>query len=82
MLKKYPEYLQFDLQSKMPEIYRHAGALGNMIIAAPNPVMLPALRLTPRTIGPPSAVAAPTISPTKLPARTPPAANGKDVEDE
>jgi regulator of protease activity HflC (stomatin/prohibitin superfamily) len=38
-LKKYPEYLQFDLQSRMPEIYRQAGANGNLIVAAPNPVV-------------------------------------------
>lgn len=85
MLKKYPEYLQFDLQSKMPDIYRQAGALGNMIIAAPNPVMVPALSLTPRTIAPPPPVVAPTITPTKpaqLPARAPTAANSEDAEDE
>jgi regulator of protease activity HflC (stomatin/prohibitin superfamily) len=36
-LRRNPEYLQFDLQSKMPEIYRHAGANGNLVITAPNP---------------------------------------------
>ena len=36
-LRHYPEFLQFDLQSKMPEIYRQAGADGNLVIAAPNP---------------------------------------------
>jgi len=38
-LKKYPEYLQYDLQTKLPEIYREAGNSGNLIIAAPNPIM-------------------------------------------
>ena len=37
ILRKYPEYLQYDLQMKMPEIYRVAGAQGNMVITAPNP---------------------------------------------
>jgi regulator of protease activity HflC (stomatin/prohibitin superfamily) len=41
-LRKYPEYLQYDMQSKMSEIYQHAGEKGNMIIAAPNvPIVLP-----------------------------------------
>ena len=59
MLRKYPEYFQFDFQSKMPDIYRLAGAAGNMIIAAPDPVMVPALRLTPSTIAQPALVSAP-----------------------
>ena len=37
-LRKYPEYLQYDLQSKLPDIYRDAGARGNLVIAAPNPI--------------------------------------------
>jgi regulator of protease activity HflC (stomatin/prohibitin superfamily) len=36
-LRKYPEYLQFDLQARMPDIYREAGEKGNLVIAAPNP---------------------------------------------
>jgi regulator of protease activity HflC (stomatin/prohibitin superfamily) len=36
-LRKYPEYLQYDLQSRMPEIYERAGQQGNLVIAAPNP---------------------------------------------
>ncbi len=79
MLKKYPEYLQFDLQSKMPEIYRQAGVAGNMILAAPNPVMLPALRLTPPTIAPPTPVNAPTIVPKKSVA--PPSTTPKNEDD-
>lgn len=44
-LQRHPEYLQYDLQSKMPEIYQHAGANGNMVITAPQPQVL----ITPRT---------------------------------
>lgn len=36
-LKRNPEFLQYDMQMKMPEIYRLAGINGNMVIAAPNP---------------------------------------------
>ena len=39
-LKRNPYYLQYDLQAKMPEIYRAAGVGGNMIITAPNPTIL------------------------------------------
>jgi regulator of protease activity HflC (stomatin/prohibitin superfamily) len=39
-LRKYPEYLQFDLQSRMPEIYKEAGEKGNLVIAAPNPAVV------------------------------------------
>lgn len=66
MLKKYPEYLQFDLQSKMPDIYRQAGVAGNLILAAPNPVMIPSLRLTPPTIAPAAPVSTPAITPGRL----------------
>ncbi len=38
-LKRNPEYLQFDLQQKMPGIYSAAGNKGNLIIAAPNVVI-------------------------------------------
>jgi hypothetical protein len=37
-LRKNPEYMQYDLQLKMPEMYRDAGIKGNMVIAAPNPI--------------------------------------------
>ncbi|MGO8995306.1 MAG: SPFH domain-containing protein [Polyangiaceae bacterium] len=37
VLRKFPEFLQYDLQSRMPDIYREAGAKGNLVIAAPNP---------------------------------------------
>lgn len=39
-LKRNPEYLQFDLQDKMPEIYKNAGQYGNLVITAPNPTLL------------------------------------------
>ncbi len=38
VLRRYPEYLQYDLQTKLPDIYREAGSTGNLIIAAPNPI--------------------------------------------
>jgi regulator of protease activity HflC (stomatin/prohibitin superfamily) len=47
-LQRHPEYMQYDLQAKMPEIYQHAGAAGNMVITAPQPTVL----LTPRTTPP------------------------------
>ena len=47
-LQRHPEYLQYDLQAKMPDIYLHAGANGNMVITAPQPSVL----VTPR-VGPP-----------------------------
>jgi hypothetical protein len=48
-LKKYPEYLQYDLQLKLPEIYREAGSRGNLILAAPVPpqITLPLPRNNP-----------------------------------
>jgi len=36
-IKRNPEYLQFDFQQKMGELYGKAGEKGNMIIAAPVP---------------------------------------------
>src|SRR4051812_27049917 len=39
-LKRNPEYLQYDMQTKLPDIYRNAGANGNMVIAAPAPSIL------------------------------------------
>jgi regulator of protease activity HflC (stomatin/prohibitin superfamily) len=39
-LRRNPDYLQFDMQKKMPEIYKEAGANGNMVIAAPSPQMI------------------------------------------
>ncbi len=44
-LARYPQYLTYDLQLKLPGIYRDAGVRGNMVIAAPNPLTLPQLQL-------------------------------------
>jgi regulator of protease activity HflC (stomatin/prohibitin superfamily) len=60
-LRRNPEYMQFELQSKLPEIYREAGSRGNLILTAPNPLNLAAS---------PSAGGAPTPRPTP-PAVTP-----------
>lgn len=52
-LKRNPYYLQYDLQEKLPEIYRAAGAGGNMIITAPNPtILMPPKIPTPPGMGP------------------------------
>jgi regulator of protease activity HflC (stomatin/prohibitin superfamily) len=39
-LRRNPEYLQFDMQARMPEIYKAAGAGGNLVLAAPSPQVL------------------------------------------
>lgn len=39
-LRRNPEFLQYDMQLKMPGIYASAGANGNMIITAPAPNVL------------------------------------------
>ena len=36
-LRRNPEYLTYDLQQKMPEIYKQAGDKGNLVLAAPTP---------------------------------------------
>jgi regulator of protease activity HflC (stomatin/prohibitin superfamily) len=36
-LRRNPDYLTFDLQQKMPEMYKAAGEKGNLVIAAPSP---------------------------------------------
>ena len=63
-LRRNPEYLQFDLQSKMPEIYQLAGAQGNLVIAAPSPSLLvsngqrgPGTRAPPLSLGTPAQAA-------------------------
>jgi hypothetical protein len=63
-LKKYPEYLQYDLQVRMPDIYRDAGAKGNLILAAPIPPQLP---LPTRTSAP--TAPAPPAKPDPVPPR-------------
>ena len=48
VLRRNPEYLQYSMQSMMPDIYKEAGAHGNLIIAAPSPnIMLPSKAPTP-----------------------------------
>ncbi len=44
-LARNPDFMQYDLQSKMPEIYREAGNRENMIITAPSPQIM----VSPRT---------------------------------
>jgi regulator of protease activity HflC (stomatin/prohibitin superfamily) len=71
-LRHYPEFLQFDMQAKMPDIYRQAGADGNLIIAAPNPSVMIAPResVTANPAAKPKAVVAPTPAPPARPEGT------------
>jgi regulator of protease activity HflC (stomatin/prohibitin superfamily) len=46
-LKRHPEYLQYDLQAKMPDIYSQAGMHGNLVITAPQPNVLVSPKNTP-----------------------------------
>jgi hypothetical protein len=54
-LRRYPEYMQYDLQSKMPEIYRQAGQSGNLVITAPSPSVLVTPKGAPKGALPPPA---------------------------
>jgi regulator of protease activity HflC (stomatin/prohibitin superfamily) len=55
-LRQYPEYLQYDLQTKLPEIYKEAGAHGNLVLAAPNPMSPSPVIVQPRgPVAPPPA---------------------------
>jgi regulator of protease activity HflC (stomatin/prohibitin superfamily) len=63
-LRQNPEFLQYDLQSKMPEIYKQAGASGNMVIAAPSPSVI----VSPRREAAAAAPAAKPKSPAGAPA--------------
>jgi regulator of protease activity HflC (stomatin/prohibitin superfamily) len=59
-LRRNPEYLQFDMQQKMPEIYRQAGLYGNLVLAAPAPSVV----VSPRAQAPrPAPVPAPVPVP-------------------
>lgn len=59
-LKRYPGFLQYDLQARMPDIYRAAGAQGNLVITAPNPaVFVSPMRAETTTRAPSPAPAAP-----------------------
>jgi hypothetical protein len=61
-LRRNPDYLQFDMQQKMPEIYRQAGMYGNLVLAAPSP----------------SVVVSPRSPPVQARAATPPAPHKED----
>jgi regulator of protease activity HflC (stomatin/prohibitin superfamily) len=39
-VRKNPEYLQYDLQLKLPDIYRELGSQGNMILGVPDNLQL------------------------------------------
>lgn len=67
-LKRNPHYLQYDMQLKMPEIYREAGMRGNMVLAAPTPLQWPGAQVPWSPGG--GAVPAPSApaTPTKAPA--------------
>jgi hypothetical protein len=59
-LRRNPDYLQFDMQQKMPEIYKQAGLYGNLVLAAPAPSVIVSPRPTaPRPAASPPAPAAP-----------------------
>lgn len=58
-LHRNPEYLQFDLQQKMPGIYQTAGQQGNLVIAAPEPGIHFEQRRQQGTVPPPPKVADP-----------------------
>lgn len=53
-LRRNPDYLQYDLQSKMPDIYKEAGSHGNLVIAAPSPqiTIAPRVPVGGRVVGP------------------------------
>ena len=59
-LRRNPEYLQFNMQTMMPGIYKEAGERGNLILAAP----VPNLMLAPGQGGPKPA-APPPAAPAK-----------------
>ncbi|MFO0599888.1 MAG: SPFH domain-containing protein [Myxococcaceae bacterium] len=46
-LKRNPDFLQYDLQQKMPGIYSDAGARGNLVIAAPQPMVQVSVKPSP-----------------------------------
>jgi len=48
-IRRNPEYLQYQLQEMMPEIYEKAGTSGNLVITAPSPNVL----VVPRSGGAP-----------------------------
>jgi regulator of protease activity HflC (stomatin/prohibitin superfamily) len=54
-LRRNPDFMQYDLQSKMPDIYKEAGSHGNLVIAAPSPQITIAPRVSAggRVVAPP-----------------------------
>lgn len=58
-----PAYPQYELILRLPEIYREAGARGNLILAAPNPMALP--QLSAASTGPTPAAPATTALPAR-----------------
>lgn len=40
-LAQNPAYMQYEYLQRLPEIYRDAGQRGNMVLAAPNPLVFP-----------------------------------------
>ena len=61
-LRRNPEYLQYDMQDKLPDIYREAGQYGNMIITAPNPTLMMPPRFPVPPQSPPRNKSAPPAS--------------------
>lgn len=75
-LKLYPSFLQYDLQARMPDIYRQAGAHGNLVITAPNPAVFVSAVRPEGLAGAPPSGAPPSAPP---PASKQPAAAGRPV---
>jgi SPFH domain / Band 7 family len=59
-LRLYPSFLQYDMQARMPDIYRQAGAHGNLVITAPNPSIFVAAARNDAPTSPPAAAPMPT----------------------
>ena len=60
-LAKNPAYAQYEFLQRLPEIYREAGARGNLVLAAPNPMSLPQFT-TPQTAPPPAPAPSPRLN--------------------
>lgn len=64
-LAAHPGYPQYELILRLPEIYREAGARGNLVLAAPNPMGLPALSVNAPPSTPPPTPPAPARAPAR-----------------
>ncbi|HVJ89328.1 MAG TPA: SPFH domain-containing protein [Labilithrix sp.] len=64
-LAKNPAYTQFELVQRLPEIYREAGARGNLVLAAPNPLTLPNLGSGATPLPTPDSKPAPSRAPAR-----------------